>query len=158
MTGADACRTEVDLVWWRGSAQTWVRFGLPIDEVLHDRRRRTVSFAPGSTFALVRWAGGDYGTTRSELDILRAVGAGEDYVTRPDVRPGAEVLLALVGWTRVQRALAAIDAVEAEGFAPPAVAPDYWRHLHNRLLAGLTPRRYGRARHRAWLLRRTISS
>ena len=79
-------------------------------------------------------------------------------VTRPGVRPGAEVLLSLEGWTRVQRGLAAIDAVEALGFAPQDIAPDYWRHIHNRLTAGLAPRAYGLTRHRAWRMRRELGA
>lgn len=149
-------RTEVDLVWWRGRVEDWLRFGEPLDEVLHDRRRRTLGFAPGAVFARVRWAGGDYGTTASALEILRAPAPGEGFVTFPGVRPGAEPLVVLSGWTRVQRGLAAIDAVEAAGFVPHAVAPDHWRHVHNRLVAGLWPRPYEARRHRAWRLRRAV--
>lgn len=148
--------TEVDLVWWRGRVEEWLRFGEPVDEVLHDRRRRTVRFSPGAVFARVRWTGGDYGTTGSALEILRAPAPGEGFVTFPGVRPGGEALVALTGWTRVQRGLAAIDAIEADGFAPQAVAPDHWRHLHNRLVAGLAPRAYDARRHRAWRLRRRV--
>ena len=36
-------------------------------------------------------------------------------------------------------------------------APDYWRHVHNRLSAGETPRWYTRSRHQAWLHRRRIA-
>lgn len=149
--------TEVDLVWWRDRVETWLRFGDPRQEILHDRRRRTVVFPPGAVFARVHWAGGDYGTTASMLDILRAPAAGEAYVTRPNVRPGAEALAVIEGWTRVQRALAAIDAIEAAGFKPAAVAPDHWRCLHNRLSAGLPPRAYDARRHRAWRLRQRVT-
>lgn len=153
-TGAE---TEVDLVWWRGRIEDWLRFGEPVDEVLHDRRRRTLRFSPGAVFARVRWTGGPYGTTASALEILRAPRPGEAFVTFPGVRPGGEPLAALIGWTRVQRGLAVIDAIEAAGFAPQAVAPDHWRHVHNRLVAGLTPRPYDALRDRAWRLRRRIS-
>lgn len=146
----------VDLAWWRDQAEAWIRFGQPSDEVVHDRRRRTLVFAPGSLFALVRWAGNDYGTTRSELDILLAVTPGQAHVTRPMVRPGAELLASAVGWIRVRRMLDAIDAVEALGVSPALAAPDYWRHVHNRIAAGLLPRAYSLARHRAWRLRREV--
>ena len=45
------------------------------------------------------------------------------------------------------------DAIEALGIDPADAAPDYWRHVHNRLSAGLEPRGYTAAQHRAWLLR-----
>ena len=45
----------------------------------------------------------------------------------------------------------AIDAVEALGIDPSDVAPDHWRHVHNRLGAGYEPRPYSRDQHRAWL-------
>lgn len=151
-------RTSVALVWWQGRVEHWLRFGRPVEEVVHDRRRRTARFVPGALFAVVRWQGGDYGTTRSALDILAAASPGMDITTRPGVRPGAVLLAAFEGWTRVQRGLQAIDAVEAAGFAPHAVAPDYWRHVHNRIAAGLPPRAYDQARHRAWRLRRRLQS
>lgn len=143
----------VDLSWWKGRLEEWIRFGAPIGETLHDRRRRTLAFAPGAVLARVRWAGGDYGTTASRLEILRAPALGEAYTTLPGVRPGAEVLALVEGWTRVRRALEIIDAIEAAGFSPPVVAPDHWRHVHNRLAAGLAPRPYDLVRHHAWRLR-----
>jgi hypothetical protein len=152
-----ATLTELDLVWWGGRIEHWLRFGAPVDEQIIDRRRRTVYFGAGAIFAVVRWAAGDYGTVRSELDILRAASSGEAIVTRPGLRPGADLLAAVEGWTRVQRALAAIDAVEAAGFAPDRIAPDYWRHLGNRLAVGLLVRPYTRERHRAWRLRRQVA-
>lgn len=156
---ADAdVRTAVELVWRQGRVEHWLRFGRPIEEVVHDRRRRTAWFAAGTLFAVVRWQGGDYGTVRSELDILVAASRGTDITTRPGVTPGGVLLAAFEGWTRVRRGLETIDAVEAAGFAPHAVAPDYWRHVHNRIAAGLPPRAYDRARHRAWRLRRRLAS
>jgi hypothetical protein len=70
------------------------------------------------------------------------------------VRPGGELLLKISGWPIVERVLLLIDAIEALGVDPADAAPDYWRHVHNRLTTGDTPRRYSRAQHRAWLLRR----
>jgi hypothetical protein len=150
--------TEVDLIWLEGRIEHWIRFGTPCREVRHDRRRRTFSFAPGSVFALVRWEANAFGTARSELDVLQAVASGAAFTTRTGVRPGAEVLLAVSGWTRVQKALAAIDAVEAAGIAAHRAAPDHWRHVNNRLLAGQASRPYDRVRHGAWLRRRGLVS
>lgn len=148
---------EVDLMWWEGRIEHWIRFGRHCREVRHDRRRRTLTFATGEIFALVRWEANAYGTARSELDILAAPPRGADFSTRPGVRPGADVLLALTGWTRVQRGLAAIDAIETTGVAAHKVAPDHWRHVNNRLLTGHVPRPYTRARHQAWLQRRALT-
>lgn len=150
--------TEVDLSWWRGQVEEWLRFGRPREEILHDRRRRTLVFRPGAVFARVRWTGGAYGTTASVLEVLRAPEAGEAFITLPGVRPGAQALVWLEGWTRVQRGLAVIDAIEAAGFAPHAIAPDHWRHVQNRLCVGLAPRAYDARHHRAWRLRQRVSS
>ena len=67
--------TWVDLIWLKDQLQRWIRFGQVAEEIVHDRRRRTVGFAPGSVFALVHWEAGDYGTTLSGLLGLRAVRA-----------------------------------------------------------------------------------
>jgi len=69
-------------------------------------------FAPGSTFALVRWAANDYGTIVSRIDILRAVAPGEAFFTVGSVRPGGDILLRISGWPNVERVLQAIDAIE----------------------------------------------
>jgi len=52
--------------------------------------------------------------------------------------------------------LQAVDAIEALGVDPPDVAPDHWRHVHNRLAAGAVPHAYTRERHAAWLKRQRI--
>jgi hypothetical protein len=61
------------------------------------------------------------------------------------------------GWPKVERVLQAIDAVEALGIDPADAAPDYWQHLHNRILVNETPRNYTRTRHQTWLKRREVS-
>ncbi|MGH7841765.1 MAG: DUF2840 domain-containing protein [Candidatus Binataceae bacterium] len=126
------------------------------EERIIDRRRRIVSFSPGSTFAFVRWAANEHGTITSRIDVLRAAASGTAISTIPGVKPGGEILLRLAGWPKVERVLKAIDAIEAPGAAPKDVAPAHLSHLHNRISAGKIPRAYSRARHRAWLLRRTI--
>ena len=91
------------------------------------------------------------------MDIVRAVGAGERYQTLPFVRPGGEILLRVDAWPRVERALQAIDAIEAIGIDPADASPDYWRHVHNRLAVGDEPRAYTREQHDAWLKRRSVA-
>lgn len=148
--------TDVELLWLEGQIERWIRFGKPAGERLVDRRRRIVRFAPDSIFALVRWQSGEFGTTLSRIAILRAVAPGEAFTTVPFVAPGADILLSISGWPKVQAVLAAVDAVEAIGVRAEAAAPDHWRHVGARIMVGLPPRPYDRRRHRAWLLRRSL--
>ena len=146
--------THVELIWVEKTIEHWIRFGREADERIIDRRRRSLSFAPGSIFAFVRWQSNDYGTILSRIDIVRAVSPREPLQTLPFVQPGGIILLTIQGWPKVERALQIIDAIEALGIDPADVAPDHWRHVHNRLAARLEPRAYTRARHSAWLKRR----
>jgi hypothetical protein len=149
--------THVELVWLKKRIENRIRFGRIVEDHILDRQRRLVSFAPGSVFAFVRWASNDYGTVVSRIDILRAVAPGERYSTVPYVRPGGESLLRLADWPKVEKVLQAIDAVEALDIAPADAAPEYWRHIHNRLSVGEQPRPYTRSRHQAWLHRRKLA-
>ena len=151
---APAQLTHVELIWREKQIEHWIRFGHDVDEQILDRRRRILSFPAGAIFAFVRWAANDFGTVISRIDIVRAVGAHEPYQTLPFVRPGGEILLKINGWPSVEQVLLLIDAIEALGIDPADAAPDYWRHVHNRLAGADTPRRYTGEQHRAWLLRR----
>jgi hypothetical protein len=150
--------THVELLWIRQRVENRIRFGRIDQQNVIDRQRRVVSFAAGSIFAFVRWIANDYGTVLSQIDILRAVAPGERYVTIPHVRPGGECLLHISGWPKVEKVLQVIDAIEALGIEPADVAPEHWRHVHNRLSAGDRPRSYTRSRHQAWLHRRRVMS
>ena len=150
--------TEVELVHLEGKVERWVRFGRDREERILDRRRRVLGFAPGSVFAFIRWASNAYGTAQSRIDVLRAVAAGESISTVPFVTPGAEILLRISGWPKVERVLAAIDQVEVLGLLPEDASPDHWRHVHNRITAGDQPRAYTREGHGAWLLRRRFAA
>ncbi|MBN9511060.1 MAG: DUF2840 domain-containing protein [Alphaproteobacteria bacterium] len=156
--GAPPLLTQVELTWFEGRIEHWIRFGHDCGETIVDRRRRHLAFPPGSVFAFVRWASNDFGTIISRIDIVRAIAHGEAYQTLPFVRPGGDILLRISGWPKVERVLKAIDAVEVLGIDPADAAPDHWRHVHNRLIAGYEPRPYDRAQHRAWLLRRGLAS
>ena len=149
--------THVELTWIEKRIEHWLRFGRRAEEKILDRRRSVVSFTPNSIFAFVRWASNDYGTIISRMDIVRAVEIGERCQTLPFVRPGGEILLRVDSWPKVERVLRAIDTIEALGIDPADVAPEYWRHLHNRLAAGHEPRAYTREQHAAWLKRRSVT-
>ena len=150
--------TRVELIWVEKRIEQWIRFGRDVAEQILDRRRRILSFAPGSIFAYVRWAANDFGTILSRIDILRSVTPGDAFSTVPYVRPGGEIFLRLSGWPKVERVLQAIDAVEQIDIDPADACPDHWRHVQNRLAAGEMPRAYTLERHRAWLLRRRIDA
>ncbi len=148
--------TLVELTWVERKIEHRIRFGRWTYEQTLDRSRRIVGFAPGSMFAFVRWASNGFGTVLSRIDIVRPVAAGEPFQTLPFVRPGGEILLKVDSWPKVERVLQAIDAIETLGIDPAEVSPEHWRHIHNRLTAGETPRRYTAAQHKAFLLRRRI--
>ncbi|MGE0294234.1 MAG: DUF2840 domain-containing protein [Hyphomonadaceae bacterium] len=146
--------THVELTWVEKKIENWIRFGSHVHEQILDRRRRVLSFRPGTVFAFVRWASNDFGTIISRIDIVQAVARGEAYQTLPFVRPGGDILLKAESWSKVERVLQVIDTVERAGIDPEAVSPDHWRHVHNRLTAGHEPRAYTLDHHRAFLLRR----
>ena len=133
--------THVELLWLEKRIENWIRFGRAAEEQILDKRRRILSFAPGSIFAFVRWTSNDFGTVISRIDILRAVAPGQRCATVPYVRPGGDILLRLSGWPKVERVLQIVDAVEALGIDPADAAPDYWHHVHNRLSVNEVPRR-----------------
>lgn len=148
--------TLVELTFQKQKVEHWIRFGPKSYERIIDRRRSVVGFAPDSVFAFVRWAAGDHGTVVSRIDIVRAVRRGEAFQTLPFVRPGGDILLRINGWQKVQRVLAAIDAVDALGVDPADASPDHWRHVHNRLTANQEPNAHTPERHAAWIGRRRI--
>lgn len=150
--------TQVELLWIEKQTEHWIRFGRELRDQVLDRRRRILFFPSGAIFALVRWAANEHGTVLSRLDILRAVERGAPCQSVPTVRPGGDILLRVDGWPKVERVLQLIDAIEAIGIDPADVSPDHWRHVHNRLAAGETPRAYTMRRHRAFLLRREIGA
>ena len=146
--------TRVHVTWVAKKREHWLRFGRVVDEQIISRSQSIKSLAAGSVFALIRWDANDYGTIFSAIDILRAVSPSEPFTTCPDVEPGGESLLALSGWPKVQQVLRAIDAVEPAGIDPCEASPDHWRHVHQRISAGLQPRVYTMERHIAWIKRR----
>jgi hypothetical protein len=154
----DAAFTEVEMTWIEGRHEQWIRFGRIAAERILSRATRVAAFRPGAVFAYVRWTSNDFGTIHSTIAIAAAVAPGEPYATLPFVRPGADILARIDGWPKVQKALEAIDAVEATGIDACDAAPDHWRHVGSRIAAGLPYRPYSRDRHTAWLRRRAVES
>ncbi|KEO55000.1 hypothetical protein TP2_16520 [Thioclava pacifica DSM 10166] len=154
--GREGNLTFVELTWKEGQIEQWVRFGHPVCEERIDHHRRRFGFAPGAVFAVNRWAANAYGTVLSRFDILQAAKPGTPLQTLPYLRPGGTLLLSTHGWTKVERVLQAIDAIEALGIDPADASPDHWRHLHNRLATSQSAHSYTRLQHRAWLKRRSL--
>lgn len=152
----DRTLTQVTLFWRKGEREDWLRFGKPVAARIVDRRQRIECYSAGQVFGLVRWAANAHGTIRSALDVVRAVAAGEPVTPVAQVDPGGDVLLAVRGWPRVAQVFRLIDTIEASDIDPAEVAPDHWRHIHNRLAAREMPRGYDIARHRAWLHRKAL--
>jgi hypothetical protein len=150
--------THVTLFWRKGEREDWLKFGKPVADRIVSRSERIESYAAGQLFGLVRWASNDYGTICSTLVIVRAVDGHEPCTPVPQVDPGGDVLLSVHGWPKVAQVFRLIDAIEAAGIDPCDVAPDHWRHIHNRMAAREVPRDYSPARHRAWLQRRALLS
>ena len=148
--------THVRLFWREVEREDWLKFGKPVANRIVDRRHRVEWYAAGQVFGLVRWASNEYGTVRSTLAIVRAVDMGEPATPVPQVDPCGDVLLSVHGWPKVAQVFRLIDAIEASGIDPCDVAPDHWRHIHNRLAARDVPRSYSPARHRAWLQRKAL--
>ena len=141
--------TRVRLVFVADRLNQWLRFGKPLMEDKPDPHYRHVYFAPGAVFGLVDWRANDYGTVRWRLSILRTVGPGERMACIADVEPGAQLLLHAPTPGKTRRVLQLIDAIEAQRIAPEEVSEDYWRVLHQRLVAGIDPPIYTAAEHTA---------
>ena len=150
--------TEVEVTWIEKRYEQWIRFGRIAADTIINRRTRVIAFRPGAVFAFVRWSSNDYGTIHSCIDIVTAVAPVEAYTTLPFVRPGADILLHIEGWPKVAQVLQAIDAVEAAGVDPCDASPDHWRHVGNRLNAGMPFRAYTAERHAAWLRRKALEA
>jgi hypothetical protein len=82
----------------------------------------------------VHWVANDYGTILSQID--------EPCVAVSVVQPGADSLLHVSRWPKVQKVLQVIDAIEALAIDPTEVAPKHCRHVHNRLCRNGAPNRF----------------
>ena len=137
--------TMVELTWIEKRVERWIRFGSTVEGHRSPppagrlRARQHLRFCPLGVERLRHH--------RLTHRHLACVAPGEAFSTLPFVRPGGDILLRITGWPKVERALQAIDAMEAAGIDPMDASPDHWQHIHNRLTAGEEPRRYTPARH-----------
>lgn len=148
--------TLVNLIWLKGKIEHWIRFGNHVYHQRIDKHRRIVGFAENEIFAFVRWAANDYGTILSRIDIVKTVPFYSAWQTVPHVQPGGEILLKTHSLEKVDIVLSCIRNAEKQDIAATEICPDYWRHVHNRLVARMVPREYTREQHRAWQKRKAV--
>jgi len=147
---------RVSLAFVEHRVNVWLRFGKPAREIILDRWRRVATFAPGEICCRVKWIGNDYGTALWQIMVMQVPTAnyGEHDTQRiAGVVPGARILLRGGGERQVKAVLEVIDAIEALGIDPCAVATTYWRTVANRLASRLPLPEYTAARHAAHLAR-----
>lgn len=143
----------VSLAFVEHRVNVWLRFGRPVRETVLDRWRRVASFEPEAVCCRVKWIGNDYGTALWQLMVLQAPMSFHDAQRVAGVHPGARILLRADGEVQVKAVLAVVDAIEASGIDPCAVAITYWRTVGNRLAARLPLPAYTAERHAAHLAR-----
>ena len=150
--------THVELIWLEKRIEHWIRFGRDVAEQILDRRRRILSFAPDSIFAL---SAGRRTTSapssRASTSCARSRPA-KPISTVPFVRPGGEILLRLSGWPKVERVLAGDRRRRGARHRSGRRLPRSLAACPQPPRAGDEPRPYSRDRHRAWLLRRRIDA
>ena len=134
--------TRVTVLFLADRVNDRVRFGTPAGERIIDRRARIELYAPGAVFGYVQWRADRHGTQLWRVWVLQAAVPGVRAETVPGVAPSAHIWLSAAGFARVTRALALIDAIEAQELDPAALPESYWRTVHNRIAAGLEPRVY----------------
>lgn len=144
---------KVSLAFVEQRVNVWLRFGRPAREIVLDRWRRVAVFLPGAVCCRVKWFGNDFGTALWQLMVLQAPTPLDGMQRISGVSPGARILLRADSEHRVKAVLAAVDAIEAAGIDPCAVAPVYWCMAGNRLAARLPLPTYTPERHAAHLAR-----
>lgn len=144
---------RVSLAFVEHRVNVWLRFGKPVREIVLDRWRRVAVFDPGAVCCRIKWIGNDYGTALWQLMVLQAPMPSDGFQRIAGVVPGARLLLRADGERQVRAVLEVIDAIEASGIDPCAVAVTYWRTVGNRLAARRPLPGYTAERHAAHLAR-----
>ncbi|MBB4659330.1 DUF2840 domain-containing protein [Parvularcula dongshanensis] len=122
---------EAALSYAKNTAHDWLRFGVPVCKEPRGQHASVAFFAPGQTFAYVRWRGGEHGTADWQIYVCRAPitgaeGAGATQIV-PGIEPGAEVLLYAPTPHYARRVLSLCKRIEAAGTRLETVPPLYWR-------------------------------
>jgi hypothetical protein len=144
---------RVSLAFVEHRVNVWLRFGQPVRETVLDRWRRVATFEPNAVCCRVKWIGNDYGTSLWQLMVLQAPMPFDGAQRITGVVPGGRILLRADGEQHVKVVLEAIDAIEALGIEPAAVAATYWHAIGNRLAARQPLPDYTPERHAAHLAR-----
>lgn len=144
---------RVALAFVEHRVNVWLRFGQPVRETVLDRWRRVATFEPNAVCCRMKWIGNDYGTALWQLMVLQAPMPFDGAQRVAGIAPGARILLRADGEQQVKAVLAAIDAIEAQGIEPAAVAATFWRTVGNRLAARQPLPDYTADRHAAQLAR-----
>jgi Protein of unknown function (DUF2840) len=144
---------RVSLAFVEHRVNVWLRFGQPVRETVLDRWRRVAAFEPNVVCCRVKWIGNDYGTALWQLMVLQAPMPFDHAQRIAGVAPGARILLRADGEQQVKAVLEVIDAIEALGVDPAAVAVTYWRTVGNRLAARQPLPDYTTERHAAHIAR-----
>jgi hypothetical protein len=144
---------RVSLAFVEHRVNVWLRFGQPVRETVLDRWRRVAIFEPSAVCCRVKWIGNEHGTVLWQLMVLQAPVSFDSAQLIAGVSPGARILLRADGVRQVKAVLEVIDAIEALGIDPAAVAVTYWRTVSNRLAARQPLPDYTAQRHDAHLAR-----
>ncbi|MEG3089302.1 DUF2840 domain-containing protein [Sphingomonas sp. PB4P5] len=138
------------------AAGCWIRFGAPVFVHVFEGHCPLLRFVADSIFAFVSRGPHDTGTALAKLHIVRVVSPGQGYTTLPNLVPGGGLLRHLGRSQKTRACQKLIQAIGTLGVDPCAVALDYWRHVHNRLIAGHRAHAHPLALHRPQLLRRGL--
>ena len=150
--------TRVEIAFFPEHLNWWLRFGAPDESQDLDRRRSLALFKPDRIFGYMRWRANEHGTQEWRFTIVRTTTRTQLPSRIEGVRPRGDVLLLASGNTKVKCALSQIDALEAAGFEPAEVSPDYYRHVHNRIITSRPVRAYSEIQHQAHLTAQRVSS
>lgn len=119
-------KTAFDILYVAGQINYWIVFGTAARVVFTDERAGREWFGPGVVVGYIRWEANDYGTQNWNARVVRTGRPGDMVQPIPGISPGAEVLVHACGTGPVNRFFQHLDALQAAGFDPADVSPDYW--------------------------------